>query len=291
MFGRLSSYSLIVLAWGLSIPRPALPQEKTPSDFTQPPLPSASNTTEGLKELLQDVRAAAKSGDMGKVASFLKSMEIPNCDTWLHQMYESDSADSWMSLCDPKTLRSQEEFMQKHFAILAQQEGEIVTRKVNDDPEPGRGMEWGWLQAIRQPLDIYFAAWKTAAGSKPQAIGYFMYVDGGFRWESDLNMGAPKIGSLKLAVPKLIDRVPPECPSDALARHITGTVRVRFIIGTDGAVRDAHAVPGEGLSDEPSLRRAAENAVLQWRYEPATLDGKPIEMNDWTADFTFSPRN
>jgi hypothetical protein len=52
------------------------------------------NTTEGLKQLLLDIRTAAKEGNEDKLAAFVKDMEIPNCDAWLHRMYDSDKADS-----------------------------------------------------------------------------------------------------------------------------------------------------------------------------------------------------
>jgi len=55
-------------------------------------------------------------------------------------------------------------------------------------------------------------------------------------------------------------------------------VRVYYLIGGDGAVYNAHAISGEGLSNEPSLRKAAEEAVIQWRYQPATLDGNPSKQ-------------
>ncbi|MGA8072578.1 MAG: hypothetical protein WB995_03830, partial [Candidatus Acidiferrales bacterium] len=159
-----------------------------------------SNTKEGLRRLLQDVWEAAKSGDEQKVKAFLKNMEIPNCEAWLHQMYDSDKADSWMGLCDEKALSSNEKSMQGLFLGLAKEKGEISTRKVNDNPEPGKGMEWGWLQAIRRPLDIYFASWSPANGSKDakaEPIGYFMFIDGGFRWDSNITFFKVKISSTK----------------------------------------------------------------------------------------------
>jgi TonB family protein len=85
--------------------------------------------------------------------------------------------------------------------------------------------------------------------------------------------------------------VEPIYPSDAAARNISGTVRVYYVIGGDGVVYNAHALSGEGLSEDPSLRKAAEEAVLQWRYQPATMDGKPIGTNAVTVDLKFSPQN
>ena len=83
----------------------------------------------------------------------------------------------------------------------------------------------------------------------------------------------------------------PVYPADAAAQHIPGTVRVYYVIGADGAVYNAHALSGEGLSEDPSLRKAAEDAVLQWRYQAATMDGKPIQTNAVTVDLKFSPKD
>lgn len=240
------------------------------------------------------MRAAAKGGDQTKLAAFLKGMEIPDCDAWLHKMYESDKADSWMSLCDPKVLASSEESMRQVFIEHANTDEEIFTRKVSDDPEPGKGLEWGWLQAIKQPLDIYFASWKKPGELKDargETIGYFVFVDGAFRWESTIRPAVRvKVtrSNFKFVPAKLINRVEPVYPPEALSQHITGVVRVYYVIGADGAVYNAHAISGEGLSQDPALRKAAEEAVIQWRYEPATLDGKPILQNAVTTDITFS---
>jgi len=269
-----------------------------PGESTSPPTQAADstylNTQEGLQKLLHEVLAAAKSGDGQKVKTFLKEMEIPNCEAWLHKMYESDKADSWMGLCDAKTLASNEKSMQELFAGLAKEAGEISTRKVNDNPQAGKGMEWGMLQAIRQPLDIYFASWKLSNGpkdSKSEPIGYFMFIDGGFRWDSGIRFLKPKISTAKLVPQNSSKRLTLRTRQRPSLSTSAETVRVYYVVGGDGAVYNAHAISGEGLSNDPSLRKAAEEAVIQWRYQPATLDGKPIQTNAVTVDITFSPKS
>jgi TonB family protein len=286
------AYTLFAIS--LLIPTAIRSQEKASPTAARAASPHYPNTTEGLRQLLQELRSLAKDGDNPGMVALVKAMEIPNCDAWLHQMYEPDKADSWMALCDANTLESKEKSMQEMFVELATQEGEISTRKVNDDPEPGNGMEWGWLQAIKHPLDIYFASWKSSSPSenhpKGEPIGYFMFIDGGFRWESSISFAKLKTGPRPKVVPaKLLKRVEPVYPPEANSQHIAGTVRVYFVIGADGAVYNAHAISGEGLSNDPSLRKAAEEAVIQWRYEPATIDGKPAQMNAVTVDVKFSP--
>lgn len=146
------------------------------------------DTKAGLQQFLNDIRETAGANDSQKLTVLLKGTEIPNCDAWLHTMYQSDKADSWLSLCDAKTLDASEQSLITRFTGLAKADGEFVVRKVNDDPEPGRGLEWGWLQAIRQPLDIYFASWKPEASSTKEPIGYFLFVEGGFRWDSTIRV-------------------------------------------------------------------------------------------------------
>jgi hypothetical protein len=147
-----------------------------------------TDTTADFQRFLQDVLDATKKGDKQRVKSILKSTEVPNCDAWLHQMYKSDSADSWMSLCDSKTLRSQEKSMEELFAGFAKEGGEFSTRKVNDNPEGGEGgLESGMVHGGREPLEVYFASWKSPNQSKEakgEPIGYFYFLDGGFRWDS-----------------------------------------------------------------------------------------------------------
>ena len=281
--------AIILLAVSLATPPPILSRDKAATDTQAVPAPAYPNTTHGLQQLLHDVREAAKSGDMERVAASVKDMEVPNCDAWLHRMYASDKADSWMGLCEQKMLSPNEKSMQEKFEQLAGAEGAFVVRKANDNPKP---MESGWLKAIREPLDIYFASWHAAGNpkdAKEQPIGYFVFVDNAFRWYSIIAFPKVVISHARIVPAQLIDRVDPVYPPEAKAQHITGTVRVYYVIGGDGKVYNAHALSHPGLSEDPSLRKAAEDAVLQWRYKPATMDGKPIETNAVTIDVIFGP--
>jgi len=78
-------------------------------------------------------------------------------------------------------------------------------------------------------------------------------------------------GDVRLAHP--IYRVEPHYPQMAIAARISGPVELEGIIGTDGRIRDLHA-----LSGNPVLVPAALEAVRQWVYEPTLLNGKPVEV-------------
>lgn len=279
---------LVVITIATTCPRVRCAQDnsQSPSSAVAAAYP---NTVDGLNRLLQDVREAAKHGDKDKVAAFLRNMEIPNCDAWLHEMYRSDKADSWISLCEQKSLAPREKTMEETFERLALTDGTFVVRKVNDHPE---SRESGMLESPKRPLDIYFASWHVSQdppSARGEPVGYFYFIDSGFRWESDVFFPKFAISHAKIAPAQLIYRVDPVYPPEAKAQHITGTVRVYYVIGGDGKVYNAHALSHPGLSEDPSLRKAAEDAILQWKYKPATMDGKPIETNAVTIDVIFSP--
>jgi len=72
---------------------------------------------------------------------------------------------------------------------------------------------------------------------------------------------------------ELQHRVQPVYPAQAQAMHIEGNVILSATVGEDGSVRSLKVVSGH-----PMLARAAEEAVRQWRYRPALLNGKPVAM-------------
>ncbi|MBM3803933.1 MAG: energy transducer TonB [Acidimicrobiia bacterium] len=84
-----------------------------------------------------------------------------------------------------------------------------------------------------------------------------------------------------LAVP--IMKVQPVYPELALRTKLGGIVHVAFVVDTEGEVASARAIDGQAM-----LRTAAEQAVKQWRFRPATVNGKPV-VGRGTASVTFSP--
>ncbi len=72
---------------------------------------------------------------------------------------------------------------------------------------------------------------------------------------------------------RVLHRVEPIYPQAAKANHITGTVRLRALIGLDGAVESLQILGGD-----PVLVAATEQAVKQWRYEPVTVAGEPVKV-------------
>jgi TonB family protein len=72
---------------------------------------------------------------------------------------------------------------------------------------------------------------------------------------------------------RLIRSIAPEYPDVARLAGIQGDVTLRILAGRDGSVGDVVA-----LSGPPVLARAAVHAVERWRYAPALVDGRPVDV-------------
>lgn len=80
----------------------------------------------------------------------------------------------------------------------------------------------------------------------------------------------------------MLSRVPPSYPPLARQARVFGTVRVEALIGTDGKVKRSTAIGGP-----PLLRKAAEDSVRQWKYQPGKLNGDPVEVTT-QVDVSFT---
>jgi TonB family protein len=78
----------------------------------------------------------------------------------------------------------------------------------------------------------------------------------------------PVGGDVKQA--RLLKSVPPVYPPVARTQRIAGNVSIDAVVATDGSVSSVKVLSGPAI-----LHRAALEAVKQWHYEPAMLDGKP----------------
>ena len=72
---------------------------------------------------------------------------------------------------------------------------------------------------------------------------------------------------------RLVKSIAPEYPDVARLAGIEGDVTLRIFVGRDGTIRDVVPVSGP-----PVLARAAIHAVEQWRYVPAVVNGRPMNV-------------
>ena len=81
---------------------------------------------------------------------------------------------------------------------------------------------------------------------------------------------------------KLVHKVNPIYPSEAMRRRIAGTVILHVVIGVDGSVKQAEYVSGPEIFVKPTIE-----AVRQNKYKPTLENGQPVEV-DTTVETVFS---
>lgn len=98
-------------------------------------------------------------------------------------------------------------------------------------------------------------------------------------------IGVPGIGSQAVLPPaplrvggrvqaaKLVHRIAPVYPEEAIREDISGSVHLEATIGNQGEIRGLKV-----LSGHPVLTAAAVEAVRQWRYRPTLLNGNAVEV-------------
>ena len=160
--------------------------------------------------------------------------------------------------------------------------------QARNTPAPQRDHLSALHQILRQPLQIPSHI-DLGAGNEPpvsyESVGP-VALDGPGTGIGDGSDGAAIVRPAPNPQPKrpvkmstgvmearLVHRVEPEYPMIAKEIHLSGTVELRAIIGTDGTIQNLQVVSGNAL-----LVNAAVSAVKQWRYQPTLLSGQPVEV-------------
>ena len=88
----------------------------------------------------------------------------------------------------------------------------------------------------------------------------------------------------QLSEADLIRKVQPVYPPSARSARIQGVVEFTAVISKEGNIEHLQLLRGH-----PLLVNAARDAVLQWKYRPTVLNGKPVEViTDIFVKFTLN---
>jgi hypothetical protein len=80
--------------------------------------------------------------------------------------------------------------------------------------------------------------------------------------------------------PRLLTRVEPGIPEECNGRRFDGSVfTYEAVITETGDVEEVRTVTAPSISPPcPQFEQEGRNAISQWKYEPATLKGKPVRV-------------
>ena len=86
---------------------------------------------------------------------------------------------------------------------------------------------------------------------------------------------APRIVDVgEIEAPRVLGRVEPAYTRAAIDARLEGAVILELVIGEDGTVESVRVLRSLPLG----LTERAVAAVRRWRFEPSTLDGRPIKV-------------
>ena len=87
-----------------------------------------------------------------------------------------------------------------------------------------------------------------------------------------------------ISQPMATRKVDPAYPMELMRQNVAGTVILYAVIHTDGTVGDVRVLRGV----DERLDRFASDAVTQWKFEPATKNGVPVDV-EATFQIPFRP--
>jgi len=265
---NLLRYLVVAVMAALVCPSQAFSQQVESPKLGQAGPESYPNTTDGLRQLLLELLRLARTDDQAKLRIEITGMEIPDYENWFAHAFGQEKGQKLGDRYE-ESLKAEELHFEMLWTELAKQQGLISVDKL--DPETA-------FESPSGMLDAYRANWKKtddSAGPSNQSIGLFYFVGGRFRVDGSHHdvrvLATNKVGAVKLG--KLVNRVQPVYPPLARQTRIQGTVAVNVIVRKDGTVEVQNVGAGH-----PLLIQAAVDALKQWRYEPTTVNGEPVDI-------------
>ncbi len=260
------------------------------------PGPAYPDSPTGLRDFLQDLIAAIRNNDKPKIDSLWGSAILPNHAEWFAQVF-GEQEGARLETNYARQLANTAAGPGKAYQFVAGLDH--LTIQVLPLVQAAVSRPDSWAKPIylsmlsvkeKEPVHAYRAEAKSASESNSHMLGYFFYVDGGFREIDELVFGAlsaaksyaglPYISALEAQM-MLLQSAQPVAPSGAIRPGISNTVTLDVIIDVLGQVRSARIISGDLV-----LGNAARAAVLGRRYRPYIQNGRAVDV-ETTVTVTF----
>ncbi len=133
------------------------------------------DTAKGVKQQLKDMRELARNRKSDQLRAMITSLEFPDARAW----YSANFGTAGLETADyyKKNLRDSQARLENQMVQFAHQDGYFSVKKQNAKKV--------FPDSITNP-EIFLAAWETGYGQygDETPFGYFVFVDGKFRWDS-----------------------------------------------------------------------------------------------------------
>jgi periplasmic protein TonB len=94
----------------------------------------------------------------------------------------------------------------------------------------------------------------------------------------------PNPAPADLSQPMATRKVDPAYPTQLMRQNVSGTVILYAVIHADGSVGNVRVLRGV----DERLDRFASEAIAQWKFDPATKNGQPVDV-EATFQIPFRP--
>ena len=101
---------------------------------------------------------------------------------------------------------------------------------------------------------------------------------------AELQKGGNAQSASSLSAPAAVRKVDPAYPMQLMRENVAGTVIVYALIRADGSVGNVRVL----RSVDDRIDQFASQAVAQWRFDPATKNGAPVDV-EATFQIPFHP--
>ncbi|HTB91438.1 MAG TPA: energy transducer TonB [Candidatus Sulfotelmatobacter sp.] len=257
---------------------------------------SYSDSTSGLEHLLKDIIKAQRENDAARAEALLKSLILPDYTHWYYENFDDGiaklSVAAYAANVNSLTAQLARVFLDAQSKDFQRIEAVRYGKNCDDNASE---LTFAMLDGRLKEFPIYEG--RLFKGGEFLRLFAFVYVDEGFRFlivpkfeqvvkseaRAREESAAKRLligGNVQAA--RLLNRVQPAYPSVARDEHLSGTVKLHAVIGTDGSVESLRV-----LSGRCSLARASVDAVRHWRYQPTLLNGAPVEV-ETEIDVIFS---
>lgn len=137
-----------------------------------------SDTANGLRDLLNDMRSAAEDGDSARLRILIASAEIPDYKNWFLKTFGAVSGAKWAAAYGRTRARREAE-LQNEMMQLALQPGYFSAKEI---------VPTDMYDTLQTPLDLFLANWSPpdvdGLKRRRKPIGYFFYIHGKFCWNA-----------------------------------------------------------------------------------------------------------
>lgn len=233
---------------------------------------SAFAKTPSSKDFLKWLKSQAESASISA-----DDLSIPDYEQWFDSTF-GKGAGRYFASSYPEVVSG----LAKSLPVqLRQREYKVVTTVELDAGVPAQ-VAYRLVQSMRTPVEIYVAYVPAAKPDEPDdLISFFVFEKGAFRSLGKLivvsESGKAVIHLVshdsQLQLPLLVKKEVPVYPSLARSARVAGTLNIQVRIAVDGSVQDIAVTNGH-----PLLQTHTLETVAKWKYMPALLNGKPIEV-------------